>query len=53
MHSVKLQKHIPNFLTSFRCLSSIIVPWFIVYGNEIGAILSPINIRIDGITDIF
>ncbi len=53
MHSVKLQKHIPNFLTSFRCLSSIIVPWFIVYGNEIGAILAPIIFIIAGITDFF
>ena len=53
MHSVKLQKHIPNFLTSFRCLSSIIVPWFIVYGDEIGAILAPIIFIIAGITDFF
>ena len=53
MYSVKLQKYIPNSLTSFRCFSSVIVPFFIIYGNEIGAILAPIIFIIAGITDFF
>ena len=37
----KMQKYIPNFLTTFRCVSSLIVPVFIVYGDEFGAIIAP------------
>lgn len=48
-----LHKYIPNSLTSFRCLSSIIVPFLIVYGDEVGAILAPIIFIIAGITDFF
>ena len=47
------QKQIPNFLTSFRCLSSVIVPILIIYGDEIGAIFAPIVFIIAGITDFF
>ena len=47
------QKQIPNFLTSFRCLSSVIVPIVIIYGDEIGAIFAPIVFIIAGITDFF
>ena len=53
MNSTKFHKHIPNLLTSFRCLSSIIVPFLIIYGNEIGAVLAPIIFIIAGITDFF
>tara|TARA_B100001175_G_C19395908_1_gene583792 strand:+ start:335 stop:910 length:576 start_codon:yes stop_codon:yes gene_type:complete len=48
-----LQKVIPNFLTSFRCLSAIIVPLLIIYGDEKGAWLAPIIFIIAGITDFF
>ena len=44
---------LPNLLTSFRCISAIIVPLLIIYGNEIGAILAPIIFIIAGITDFF
>ena len=49
----KMQKYIPNFLTTFRCVSSLIVPVFIVYGDEFGAIIAPIIFIIAGITDFF
>ena len=49
----KMQKYIPNFLTLFRCVSSLIVPVFIVYGDEFGAIIAPIIFIIAGITDFF
>ncbi len=48
-----LQKAIPNILTSFRCLSALIVPLLIVYGDETGAWLAPIIFIIAGITDFF
>ena len=35
MKTTVIQKAIPNFLTSFRCVSAIIVPLLIVYGDEI------------------
>ena len=41
------------FLTSFRCLSAIIVPLLIIYGDEKGAWLAPIIFIIAGITDFF
>ena len=53
MFSENLHKYIPNSLTSFRCLSSIVVPFLIVYGDEVGAILAPIIFIIAGITDFF
>ena len=48
-----LYKYIPNSLTSFRCLSSIIVPILIIYGSEVGAIFAPLIFIIAGITDFF
>ena len=48
-----IQKYIPNFLTTFRCISSLIVPILIVYGDEIGAIIAPVIFIIAGITDFF
>ncbi len=47
------KKTLPNILTSFRCLSAIIVPFLIVYGDEIGAIIAPIIFIIASITDFF
>ena len=51
MKTTAIQKAIPNFLTSFRCVSAIIVPLLIVYGDEIGAKLAPIIFIVAGITD--
>ena len=53
MKTTAIQKAIPNFLTSFRCVSAIIVPLLIVYGDEIGAKLAPIIFIVAGITDFF
>ena len=53
MNSHFFQKATPNFLTSFRCLSALIVPLLIIYGDEVGAILAPIIFIIAGITDFF
>ena len=51
MNITFFQKATPNFLTSFRCISAIIVPLLILYGDEKGAILAPIIFIIAGITD--
>ncbi len=48
-----IQKTLPNILTSFRCISALIVPFLIVYGDEIGAILAPIIFIIACFTDFF
>ena len=53
MKTTVIQKAIPNLLTSFRCVSAIIVPLLIVYGDEIGAKLAPIIFIVAGITDFF
>ena len=53
MKTTAIQKAIPNVLTSFRCVSAIIVPLLIVYGDEIGAKLAPIIFIVAGITDFF
>ncbi len=53
MNKEFLQKSTPNILTSFRCLSALIVPLLIIYGDEIGAKLAPIIFIIAGITDYF
>ena len=53
MNSYFFQKATPNFLTSFRCLSALIVPLLIIYGDEVGAILAPFIFIIAGITDFF
>ncbi len=53
MNKEFFQKSIPNILTSFRCLSALIVPLLIIYGDEIGAKLAPIIFIIAGITDYF
>ena len=48
-----LRRTLPNFLTSFRCLSAIIVPLLIIYGDEVGAKLAPIIFIMASITDFF
>ncbi len=48
-----LQKATPNILTSFRCLSALIIPLLVIYGDEIGARLAPMIFIIAGITDYF
>ena len=53
MNKEFFQKSTPNILTSFRCLSALIVPLLIIYGDEIGAKLAPIIFIIAGITDYF
>ena len=53
MNKEFFQKSIPNILTSFRCLSALIVPLLIIYGDEIGAKLAPTIFIIAGITDYF
>ena len=53
MNKEFFQKATPNILTSFRCLSALIVPLLIIYGDEIGAKLAPIIFIIAGITDYF
>ena len=53
MNSDFFQKVTPNFLTSFRCISALVVPLLIIYGDEYGALLAPIIFIIAGITDFF
>lgn len=48
-----IQKTLPNILTSFRCISALIVPFLIVYGDEIGAVLAPVIFIIACFTDFF
>ena len=48
-----IQKTLPNILTSFRCISSLIVPFLIVYGDEVGAILAPVIFIVACFTDFF
>jgi len=35
-----IKKSIPNGLTLFRCLAAILLPFLIIYGGEIGAIIA-------------
>ncbi len=53
MNRKLFKKSIPNLLTSFRCISALIVPILIIYGNEIGAKLAPIIFIIASFTDFF
>ena len=48
-----IQKTLQNILTSFRCISALIVPFLIVYGDEIGAVLAPVIFIIACFTDFF
>ncbi len=53
MNSDFLQKIAPNFLTTFRCISALIVPLLIIYGGELGAKLAPLIFIVAGVTDFF
>ena len=51
MSGKNIKKAIPNVLTSFRCLISILLPILIVYGGETGAILSAPLLLLAGLSD--
>ena len=51
MSGRNVKKAIPNALTLFRCLISILLPILIVYGGETGAILSAPLLLLAGLSD--
>ena len=51
MSGRNIKKAIPNALTLFRCLISILLPILIVYGGETGAILSAPLLLLAGLSD--
>ena len=51
MSGKNIKKAIPNVLTLFRCLISILLPILIVYGGETGAILSAPLLLLAGLSD--
>ena len=51
MFGKNIKKAIPNALTLFRCLISILLPILIVYGGETGAILSAPLLLLAGLSD--
>lgn len=51
MSGKNIKKTIPNALTLFRCLISILLPILIVYGGETGAILSAPLLLLAGLSD--
>ena len=53
MSDKNIKKAIPNALTLFRCLISILLPILIVYGGETGAILSAPLLLLAGLSDYF
>ena len=53
MQNNLIQRAIPNGLTVFRCLTAVILPLIIIYGGEIGAILSIPLLFFAGISDYF
>lgn len=53
MSGKNIKKAIPNALTLFRCLISILLPILIVYGGETGAILSAPLLLLAGLSDYF
>ena len=53
MFGKNIKKAIPNALTLFRCLISILLPILIVYGGETGAILSAPLLLLAGLSDYF
>ena len=48
-----IKKAIPNALTLFRCLVSILLPILIIYGGETGAILAAPLLLLAGLSDYF
>jgi len=53
MSENNIKKAIPNALTLFRCLISILLPILIIYGGEIGAILAAPLLLLAGLSDYF
>ena len=53
MSDNNIKKAIPNALTLFRCLISILLPILIIYGGEIGAILAAPLLLLAGLSDYF
>ncbi len=53
MSDNNIKKAIPNTLTLFRCLISILLPILIIYGGEIGAILAAPLLLLAGLSDYF
>ena len=53
MENNLIQRAIPNGLTVFRCLTAVILPLIIIYGGEIGAIMSIPLLFFAGISDYF
>ena len=51
MSGKNIKKAIPNALTLFRCLISILLPILIVYGGETGAILAAPLLLLAGLSD--
>ena len=53
MSDNNIKKAIPNALTLFRCLISILLPILIIYGGEPGAILAAPLLLLAGLSDYF
>ena len=53
MYDNNIKKAIPNALTLFRCLVSILLPILIIYGGETGAILAAPLLLLAGLSDYF
>lgn len=53
MSGKNIKKAIPNALTLFRCLISILLPILIIYGGETGAILAAPLLLLAGLSDYF
>ena len=53
MSDNNIKKAIPNALTLFRCLVSILLPILIIYGGETGAILAAPLLLLAGLSDYF
>ena len=53
MSGKNIKKAIPNALTLFRCLISILLPILIIYGGETGAILAAPLLLLAGFSDYF
>lgn len=51
MSGKNIKKAIPNALTLFRCLISILLPILIVYGGETGALISAPLLLLAGLSD--
>ena len=46
-----IKRAIPNGLTIFRCIASILLPIIIIYGDEPGAVIAPLILALAGLSD--